>query len=132
MNRYKNSKTRAAEALHLPSVPVRSRLDGEVDPLRDGDDVDVVRPDVEEARRAKGDDRGPDVGVGDHLYTEHIGDGPSESSGFAMQGAGENGLLEVGPEQAGDEDFAFLVEDEECLEFQRGPCWRGPESESTD
>lgn len=48
------------------------------------------------------------------MDSEDVGNGSSEPSVHLLRGAGSD-ILEIRAEQAGDEDFALLVEDEECL-----------------
>lgn len=36
------------------------------------DNVDIVDPHVEEGRRAEGDNRRPDIRIGDDLYPEYV------------------------------------------------------------
>jgi hypothetical protein len=82
MNRYKNSNTSAADALHLLHISTRPYFaqdrrhrPGCFDPLCHSHDVDVIHSDMEEGSRAEGDDRRTDVGVGYDLNTKDVGDG---------------------------------------------------------
>ena len=45
--------------------------------LGDGHNVQIINANMEEAGRAKGNDRRTDVAVRDDLYPKDIGDGPS-------------------------------------------------------
>lgn len=83
MNRYKNSNTSAADALHLLRISTGTEAEcyrihrPGFDTLCHSYDVDVVHSDVEEGSRAECDDRRTDVGVGYDLNAEDVGDGAS-------------------------------------------------------
>lgn len=100
--------------IHLPKIRPSNPIDQPIQKLKhkrriridlcDGNNVDVLAFDVEECGGAKGCDWRPDVGGGEDLDAEDVGDG----------------ALQVMAVQPRDQHFAFLVEDEDAANHLRG------------
>ena len=86
MKRYRNSKTSAAEALHLNHELYSTRVPESS--LCDSHDKDIVDSYVEERSGTKRYDWGPDVGVGYDLNAKHVGYGASTRSELGLSSGG--------------------------------------------